>query len=143
MSRGIPLVDQRPRNLRPDITPLVDCVFLLLVFFLLTSSFSREHGMELTTLRSGAPLDGHIAALEVLVERSGELKAEGQALTEESLAELFAREALLAQPRPIRLVTDREAPAGKVLLVMDTARSVGFETVEVVGRHAQVEAGAK
>jgi len=143
MPRAIPLVEQRRQSLRPDITPLVDCVFLLLVFFLLTSSFSREHGMELTTLRTGAPLDGHTASLEILIERSGELNVEGQALMAEGLAELLAREALLAQPRPIRLVTDRQAPAGMVLLVMDTARAAGFESVEVVGRPARAEEGAR
>ena len=36
---------KRTRRIRPDMTPLIDCVFLLLVFFLVTSVFKQDESV--------------------------------------------------------------------------------------------------
>ena len=36
---------RRTRRIRPDMTPLIDCVFLLLVFFLVTSVFKQDESV--------------------------------------------------------------------------------------------------
>jgi biopolymer transport protein ExbD len=112
-------------------------VFLLLVFFLLTSTFSRNRSIELSSLQTGLPLDADTPAMEVLVSRDGRISVDGESHEPESLARLFSEAKQTLADFTVRLTADKEAPAGQLLLVMDTARAVGIETVEVVGKRAR------
>ena len=51
---------KRRARLRPDLTPLIDVVFLLLIFFMVVSVFKKKESileLQLPTSESGAPLD--------------------------------------------------------------------------------------
>ena len=61
---------KRTRRIRPDMTPLIDCVFLLLVFFLVTSVFKQDESVlklilpetQTETKRDTPPRKGRIGA---------------------------------------------------------------------------------
>jgi biopolymer transport protein ExbD len=131
----------RRRRAEPtlDLTPLIDVVFLLLVFFLVTATFatSTEQSSVPVDLPEGTTGEASSAAERVTVhleatgavtielpgapiERSSELSA-----IRAKLAEAFAREPGV----PVYLRGDREVPYGRVMEVLDAARAAGFTQV--------------
>lgn len=112
---------RRRRSSGPDITPLVDVLFLLVVFLVLASSFAREaFEVALPEGRASAPS----ASFDVLtVESDGSLRLNGRAISEEGL-----RTSAIDPRRPIRVDADRRAPYGVVVRAMGLLRERGVSS---------------
>jgi biopolymer transport protein ExbD len=114
-----------------DLTPMIDVVFLLLIFFLITSIFSRP------SLPMNLP-EAETARLANEPEVSVAVKADGAILLdgrEVALAELYP--ALLAryqgkEKRGITLLSDKGVPFGRVVQVMDQAKKAGAEDISIL-----------
>ncbi|MEX0923646.1 MAG: biopolymer transporter ExbD [Rhodovibrionaceae bacterium] len=97
----------RPRRLI-SLTPLIDVVFLLLVFFMLTASFLQPGAVSLATgLGSAANENSKVLLLEA--DQDGRLSFEGRTVTPQSLAPRFAGDA------SVRLVSHRDLPLQRLL----------------------------
>jgi biopolymer transport protein ExbD len=108
-----------------DIAPLVDVVFLLLVFFMLTSTFSRPEAIEvvLPEADSGETVDE--TPIEVVLDRDGGVRRGGAAVTLEELqAGITARLAEDAE-RAIGVTADAEASVRQMMDVIDRVRLGG------------------
>lgn len=129
---------------RPEIgmAPLVDCIFLLLVFFLLASRFSRDAGkvasgieIELPAARTGhEPSDERIA---VTLTESGELTLDGRAVTLERLGPSLRALVEDGGPRPLLLVADRRVRLEILARVIDRAREAGLPAVSIATRELE------
>ncbi|GJM44310.1 MAG: hypothetical protein DHS20C21_11520 [Gemmatimonadota bacterium] len=135
----------RPRksrkNVSLDVTPLIDVLFLLIIFFTLTSTFKRAGELELSLPESStatptAGEDDHLVELVVMED-------EGLLLDGERLERAQLRDRLLAarQEDPQgRIVIQAEASVdhGTVVDLLDLVRDVGFPGV-TVGTHLAPE----
>jgi biopolymer transport protein ExbD len=140
---------QARREPELDLTPLIDVVFLLLIFFLVTATFaqSREHAGLPVDLPEGATgesvaaegqitvhlhEDGHIT-----VERAG---AETIETTDVGDVDRLLREAHQLDPTSsVYLRGDQAVPYGRVMEVLDHARQVGFRQVYNIVYSSTVE----
>lgn len=117
----------------PNLTPLIDIVFLLLVFFMLTSHFVQEQAIDidLPVADSGEAV-GEEEQLELVIN------AEGRFLLNDHFVEVDNLEAELRerlQPRSdksLRVRGDRQAPLGQAVSVLDAARNAGASSVDIV-----------
>ncbi len=124
---------RRRTSSTPNLTPLIDVVFLLLVFFMLTSHFVREEAMniELPVADSGEAV-GEDDQLEVVLD------AQGRYLLNDHFVEPDALEATLRRAlegranRVVRIRGDRGAALGNAVGVLDAARKAGAEAVDIV-----------
>lgn len=125
---------RRPRH-GPNLTPLIDIVFLLLVFFMLTSHFVRDQSLNIALPEAANAADlNDDGPVEVVLEAGGGLSIDGTAVTPD---ELSARLRQLLESRPQKLVTlrgDRAAHLGAAVAVLDAARQAGAISVDVVAR---------
>jgi biopolymer transport protein ExbD len=115
-----------------DITPLIDCIFQLLIFFLLTASFVAmpSLGVELPKA-SAKPTFTEQRDLIVVVTRAGEIELQGARVSTARLEDVL-RKAYKDRPDARVLIqADKLAYHGNVVLVMDLARSVGFRRLGV------------
>lgn len=126
--------DKRSRP-RMEMTALIDCVFLLLIFFLLTSSFvnTQQLELELTPLASGEPDTAERSVLTFSINEKGAYFLDGNPITEQALDEKLMAQAVLDPKTPLRLLADRQAPAGKLLHLVDATRMAGLERLELSG----------
>jgi biopolymer transport protein ExbD len=74
----------RRRNL-VGITPLIDVVFIMLFFFMLASSFSRWHSIDLTLAAAGAPAADVVDAITLPVRAGPEAEWHGEWLAPDDL----------------------------------------------------------
>lgn len=125
-----------------DITPLIDVVFLLLIFFLVTSTFSKTEDAEipinLPSASSGEAIsesekivlfiteDGSVQVKSQLNAPDGD-EIEGATLSEK-LEKLYA----LHPDANVLLRGDQLATHGKVIEVLDLLKASGFKSVNLV-----------
>lgn len=109
------------------ITPLVDVVLLLLIFFIVTTSFSEPRiALELPEAVTGAPEDER-ERLRVTLESDGALLVDGSASDVAGLAAALAAGAV----EGLELRADREVPHGRVVEVLDLSRQHGVVDVSI------------
>lgn len=121
-----------------DMTPLIDGVFLLLIFFAVATTFSKETrlGIDLPEA-SGQPPAATPQAIEVSVSESGEYAVNGKPLVNAERATLRAAITAAADGRkdlPFFLTADARATHQNVVSVMDVAGELGFVNVSIITR---------
>ncbi len=123
---------------RVDLTPLIDIVFLLLIFFLITTTFTKEKRPMVPLQEPDAQSAENPAAdqhLTVHIVEDGRMFLEDKEVAADSdLAEAF--EALEAQNADATIVirADGDARHRKVVKVMDLARKAGLRKFGIGAR---------
>lgn len=117
----------------PSLTPLIDIVFLLLVFFMLTSHFVREDALniDLPVAESGEAVteDGRV---EVVIDAGGRFLINDHFVETEALEGTLRQALRKADESTVRLRGDRAAALGAAVAVLDAARKAGAEAVDIV-----------
>lgn len=121
----------RQRNSDEGIIPLINVVFLLLIFFMLAGKLSQIDPFTVTPPDSASesPPDG--SALTVLVGSDGRIAFDGKPVKLEELAALLTgrdgKEAAV-----LRLKADQQAEADRVIEVMESLRAAGIEKLSLL-----------
>lgn len=120
----------RERRARVDMSPLIDVVFLLLIFFAVTTTFLDQSGMDLELPESSTAQTTESASIVVEVATGGEIRFEGEVVT---AAELEARVAALddADRARITVRADRAVELGVAVQVIDALRKGGAEGISL------------
>lgn len=117
-------------DLDVNVTPLIDVVFLLLIFFMVSTTFQRESEIEIVlpqATMNAAPTDEF--SMQVTVDREGTYYINGQRVINTKLESLKKAMQQVAGDRkdpPIILSVDAQTPHQAVIKVMDAARQLGF-----------------
>ena len=117
----------------PNLTPLIDIVFLLLVFFMLTAHFVKDESIaiELPQAESAVSRDDE-AALEVLLDKEGCIHLNGTMVEEENLEQLLRAQLQGREKKWVTLKGDKGADLGGAVTILDAARRAGASAVDVV-----------
>ena len=115
-----------------NLTPLIDIVFLLLVFFMLTAHFVEEKALEVELPRAGGDSEQETPQVEVILGAAGELLVNDQAVEPEALqAHLHG---LLGAPgnKIVRLRGDRTSHLERAVQVIEAARKAGAASLDIM-----------
>ncbi len=117
----------------PNLTPLIDIVFLLLVFFMLTSHFVQEQALniDLPVADSGEVMTED-NQLEVVLNTEGHFLIDDHFVEPENLEAVLAEQLSGRTDRLVRVRGDRGAPLGLAVTVLDAARKAGASGVDIV-----------
>ena len=115
-----------------NITPLIDIVFQLLIFFLITTTFVQNPGIDVELPKAHTqPGKEQTENVIVAITEDGMIIHEGRSV---SMEELGGRLADHFQQRPTAVVivqADTDTSHGQVVEVMDLAREVGFAQLAI------------
>lgn len=121
---------QRAREpLELNLVPLIDVVFMLLIFFMLTTTFVHDRRLEvdLPVSESGsserAEREDHVIELDA----RGAIAVDGRRVSGEELGAVLA--AIADDGRPVVLWADARVVNQRVITVLDQARRAGIETI--------------
>ena len=112
-----------------DITPLIDMVFQLLIFFMLTSSFVVSSAIKVNLPKAVTAQAGEQDSLIVTISRENVLYLEKKALTNKELKEALIK--ARQDKRPVLIMADTHTNLGRVVEVWDMARDLGLEQVNI------------
>lgn len=129
-------IERSPQpELSINLTPLIDVVFLLLIFFMVTTSFKSETDIKLELPQvSESKRDVQEKSLRILISRSGQYSINGSALSESNLAALKGklREQMANQDElPVQILADANTPHQAVVTAMEAAGAVGLSRVQI------------
>lgn len=118
-----------------NLTPLIDCLLFILVFLLLSTTFTQESRINLTLPDAqGVPPKQFDQKVEVVVDPTGHYSVNGQAIDGQTVADLSAAIKSVAQERRdimFVIAADSKATHQDVIRVMDVAGQLGFVNVNI------------
>ena len=121
-------------NVDVNMSPLIDMVFLLLIFFVVTTSFVKESGIEVSRSTAATAEVKEKASIMIGVSDEGEVWMEGKKVDVRSVRGLVER-ALAEDPEAgVVVVADRASETGDVVKVMDQCRLAGAGNVSLAAK---------
>jgi biopolymer transport protein ExbD len=117
-----------------NMSPLIDMVFLLLIFFVVTTSFVKETGIDVHRSTAATAEVKERGSIMIGVTGEGEIWLEGRKVDVRSVRGLVER-ALAEDPEAgVVVIADRESQTGDVVQVMDQCRLAGASNVSLAAR---------
>lgn len=132
------LQNKNRRDLTVNLTPLIDVVFLLLIFFMVSTSFTRETQIELKLPKAtGEPLETDYEMVEISIDSNGHYYVNKQSLINTQINTL--RKAIVKVSNgdtnlPLIISADAKAPYQSVITAMDAAGQEGFANIQMATR---------
>lgn len=112
-----------------NMTPLIDMVFIILIFFIVTSSFVKESGVEVRRPEAQSAARQEQAGIVVAITADGEVWLDGKVIDPRGLRGAIKR-LLAANPEAgLVVLADEQAPAGLAVRAIDQARLAGVANV--------------
>jgi len=126
--------DQDDEEPSANLTPLIDVVFLLLIFFMVTTTFldpEREIDIDLPTAESGGAPTEEIEEIVVNVTEEGEILHAGSRVGREELISLLKSAAQHDPTTPVTIRGHRRARHEAIVQVMDACGIAGISNLAV------------
>ncbi|ACS78420.1 ExbD/TolR family protein [Maridesulfovibrio salexigens] len=129
----------------PDLTPLLDVVFILLIFFVVSTVYTAKGmNMDLPPAETAKPVSGK--SLEIELKENGRILCNMQPVTLHELAHelrTVARKPSAMQPENILLKSVPQARVENFIRIVDIVRSEGFSNLVIVTANKKEDSGRK
>ncbi|QNN20726.1 biopolymer transporter ExbD [Planctomycetales bacterium ZRK34] len=114
-----------------DIAPLIDIVFILLIFFLVTTTFVRDTGVRVERPQATTSSAMQPQAMRIAIAAGGAVYTAGQSITLQQLDQRVRRFIAVEPNAAVIVIPDQSVTAGRLIQVMDVARQAGALDVAV------------
>ncbi|MDX9708376.1 MAG: biopolymer transporter ExbD [Trichloromonas sp.] len=115
-----------------DMTPMVDCVFLLLIFFMISTTFIETPGLSIKLPEASTQRDKDEAEeVKIYLSKEGEIFLADTQVTTAALRRHLEGFKERAEHMTFLLLADKEARHGQVVELMDLAKVTGFARLAI------------
>lgn len=114
-----------------DMGPLIDMVFILLIFFIITTNFNRQTGVDVSKPKAKSAISQGAKTIMIGVTREGTIHLYGRQVTLERLQMIISQEITKAPETSIVIIADQDASIGKAIEVMDNCSTAGATKVSI------------
>ncbi len=111
--------------------PLIDMVFILLIFFIITTNFNRQTGVEVSKPKAQSAVSQGSKVMLIGISREGSIHVYGRQISMERLSSLVEQEITKRPDMSVVIVADKQAEIGKAVAVMDRCTMAGAEKVSI------------
>ncbi len=125
-----------------DLTPLIDVVFLLLIFFMVSTTFTKETHLEINLPESSAEAttSEQVELIEIVVNSTGGYAINGKSLINnqmDTLKRAIQKTAKGDTSLPMVITADASVAHEYVVRAMDAAGQLGFTKLSITTKQAQ------
>ena len=114
-----------------NISPLIDMVFILLIFFMVSTTFVKDMKLDLNRPSASSSSTASTKAIRLYIDNTGEVYLDGESVriwvVQSRLRDLLKTKS----QKSVLVVTDENVPSGKLVEVVDQARLAGAQDVGV------------
>ena len=114
-----------------DISPMMDMVFILLIFFIVTSTFTRETGIDVTKPKASSAKELAKESILIGITRQGTVHINETQVNLSSLQTILKQMMAESPDRPVIIVSDRDAPSGAIVDVLDECNIAKVHKVSI------------
>lgn len=112
-----------------DLTPMLDVVFIMLIFFIVTSSFIRESGITVQSPSASSATEQTRGNILIAVNPQGEIWIDRQVVDIRAVRATVERLRVDQPDSSVVVQADQDARSGLVIQVMDQVRLAGVADV--------------
>src|SRR5687768_10672285 len=113
-----------------DLSPMIDCVFILLIFFIVTTSFVEETGVEVDKPQAASAVRLEKTSILIALTAGGEVVYGGREIGLGGVQALVKR-LIQKEDLPVIVQADSSAPSGLLVRIIDEAKLAGATKVSV------------
>jgi len=114
-----------------DISPLIDMVFILLIFFMVTTTFVKDMQLDLERPSASSGVSASTKAVRVFIDNQGAVYVDNQQVRIYALQSKLRDMLRVSTDKSILVVTDENVAAKTVLRVVDQSKLSGASDVGV------------
>ncbi|MGO2132847.1 MAG: ExbD/TolR family protein [Halomonas sp.] len=118
-----------------NLTPMLDVVFIMLIFFIVTTSFIKESGVEIERPESSAATPRADVQVLVAITPEGAVWVDGEPVDIHRVGNLVS--GIISDDGSAVIQADRNATTGVLIEVMDRLREAGVEQVAVAAQRSR------
>ncbi len=114
-----------------NLTPLIDVVFLLLIFFMVSTTFETRQALELELPESVSGVAAEVSPVTLVITEAGAYRLNDRELTSAQLGEALAQEAEQARDQGLVVEADARARHAAVVRALNLAGTLGIRQVRL------------
>lgn len=117
-----------------NMTPLIDMVFILLIFFIVTTSFVKETGVDVSRPSAKTAVKKEMANILISITPNGEVWMDKRQVDRRAVRANVERMHAENPEGAVVIIADKEAKTGLLIEVMDQARLAGVANVSIAAQ---------
>ncbi|EGR0396156.1 ExbD/TolR family protein [Vibrio parahaemolyticus] len=114
-----------------DMTPMLDIVFIMLIFFIVTTSFVKEAGLEVNRPTASSAQTVKKGNIMVAIGAAGDVWVDKRRIEVDAVRANIERLRAESPDGAVVIQADTEANAGVVVKVMDQIKMAGVESISI------------
>lgn len=114
-------------NIEVNLTPLIDVVFLLLIFFMVSTTFIYTNSIDVNLPAAKGNESSIAENIRVVVTQAGVINIDGKTVDEKNVESRLADIKKAKPDSTVIIEADKNVTHGRVVFVMDASRKAGFE----------------
>ncbi|WP_210396332.1 ExbD/TolR family protein [Motiliproteus sediminis] len=134
---------QRSEEVSVNLTPLIDVVFLLLIFFMVSTTFTKETHLKIDLPKASTEVSVEDPlVIDISITADGQFAVNGKTLVNgqlDTLKRAIRQEARDKETLPVIITADALSPHQSVVTAMDAAGQLGFIHLSITTRRDQSE----
>jgi biopolymer transport protein ExbD len=116
-----------------DMSPMIDCVFILLIFFIVTTTFVEETGIEVDKPQAASAARLEKTSIMIALTAKGEVVYGGKEIGLSGV-QAVVRRMLQKEKVPVIVQADTNALAGQLARIIDECKLAGADKVSIATR---------
>lgn len=128
--------DQQKKPVTINITSLIDVMFILIIFFMVSSSFIDQPGMKLELPTTENQETVRVEKLVIYISKEGKIFLNDEPIQSDSLMSVLKGKLSYLENKTLVLKADKAAEHGLVVRVMDISKRSGMEKI-VIGTRVE------
>ena len=125
------VLSQSKESDEPNVAPLIDIVFILLIFFVVTTTFTKDLGIAITRPKANSASEQPTQVVRVAIGRRGEITVDGRSTSPWRLEDEVRDRISHYVDKSALLVADKDIDAQKLVEIMDICRRAGASQLAV------------
>ncbi len=114
-----------------DLTPMLDVVFILLIFFIVTAVFVKEAGYDVLKPQASMAVFATLDPILVAVSPGGEIFMDGDVIEPRNLRFRLEQRVAESPNAPVIIQADQLASNEHLITIMDAAREAGVGSIQI------------
>ncbi len=121
-----------------NMTPMLDIVFIMLIFFIVTASFVKEAGLEINkpednnTQNDPPPPDDDKRAIAFMIDNNNRITHDFRTIDISSIESIIKKESVERPEAPVVIQAAEGAYTGNVIRIYDSALAIGVPREKIV-----------
>ncbi len=117
-----------------NITPLMDMIFILLIFFMVTTSFVKESGVEVQRPTAKSAQTKEKANMVIGINEKGRVFIQGKPIDIRSVRSRMERYLMQTPKGSVVIAADKKSQTDELIQVLDACRLAGVENISVAAK---------